>query len=73
MNTQQRKFWVTCPQCRKAFGVEPRFVMKYLERIISQFRQRFNGLAELIESAQGGLAQRTDGTAKKDAAKKRAL
>jgi hypothetical protein len=67
MDREQRKFWVTCPHCRKAFGVEPRFVMKYLERVYRDRKERVSNLSDLLQSAQDDLAKRGE-----DAAKKRA-
>lgn len=34
MSNQQLKFWITCPNCKTAFGVEPRAIPQYLSRVL---------------------------------------
>ena len=34
MPDDQLKFWITCPACRHVFGVEPRAVVQYLNRVL---------------------------------------
>ena len=34
MSNEQLKFWITCPNCKQAFGVEPRYILQYLNRVI---------------------------------------
>jgi hypothetical protein len=34
MSNQQLKFWITCPNCKTAFGVEPRAIPQYLNRVL---------------------------------------
>jgi hypothetical protein len=34
MSNEQLKFWITCPNCKQAFGVEPRSILQYLNRVI---------------------------------------
>lgn len=34
MPNDKLKFWVKCPECKKAFGVFPRAVLQYLNRLI---------------------------------------
>ena len=48
------KFWVTCPlkDCAHKFGVEPRFVMKYLERVAEHFKLEIDEIGELLDATQ---------------------
>ena len=34
MSNEQLKFWITCPDCKKPSGVEPRYILQYLNRVI---------------------------------------
>jgi hypothetical protein len=34
MSNDKLKFWVKCPECRKPFGVFPRLVLQYLNRLV---------------------------------------
>lgn len=34
MSNERLKFWIKCPNCKKSFGVEPRFILQYLNRVI---------------------------------------
>lgn len=34
MSHDQLKFWITCPNCKTAFGVEPRYILQYLNRVL---------------------------------------
>lgn len=55
MPNEQLKFWITCPDCRKPFGVDPRFVLQYLNRVIDA---KMNGEARNEETKRGGERQR---------------
>ncbi len=39
MNSNNLKFWVTCPYCRKKFGTSPELVFKYLDRIMPEMEK----------------------------------
>ena len=34
MSHDPLKFWITCPNCKTAFGVEPRAIVQYLNRVL---------------------------------------
>ena len=34
MSHDQLKFWITCPDCKHVFGVEPRAIVQYLNRVL---------------------------------------
>lgn len=57
MNKELMKFWVTCPKCKQKFGVEPKVVMKYLERVIDQHKHDLGAIEEILELAQSQIDQ----------------
>ena len=52
MRKIQMKFWASCPHCKKKFGVEPKFIVKYLKRVIDNYKDRFKNMHEMLEEAQ---------------------
>ena len=34
MSNDPLKFWMTCPDCKHPFGVEPRAILQYLNRVL---------------------------------------
>lgn len=55
MSNEQLKFWIKCPDCRKPFGVDPRFVLQYLNRVIDA---KMNGESRNEEAKRGGECRR---------------
>lgn len=35
MSNDKLKFWVKCPECQKPFGVHPKAILQYLNRLIA--------------------------------------
>jgi len=58
MNKELLKFWITCPDCKKKFGVEPKLVMKYIGRVIDQHKRKVGTIEEVLESAQAQIEQK---------------
>ena len=52
MRKIQMKFWASCPHCKKKFGVEPKFIIMYLKRVIDNYKDRFKSMHEMLEEAQ---------------------
>lgn len=52
MSNERLKFWVKCPDCTKPFGVEPRFVIKYLARVIEERQKSLDEREASLNSAQ---------------------
>ena len=50
MSNEQLKFWITCPTCKTAFGVEPRAIPPYLNRVLG-------ALAAETPEAEGQTAE----------------
>lgn len=51
-------FFVSCPQCKKKFGVEPKYISMYLSRIIAQYKERFGRISEMLAAAQADIKER---------------
>jgi len=56
-NSQLMRFWITCPDCKRKFGVGPKIVMKYIGRIIDTHKHRIDGIEEVLMSAQAQIEQ----------------
>lgn len=55
MNNAKLMFFVSCPGCKRKFGVEPRFIMMYLTRIVAHYQERFGKISEMLEAAQNDV------------------
>lgn len=60
MNKELMKFWITCPKCKHKFGIEPRIIMKYLERVMDKTGKKIDALADLLESAQAEIEEKKE-------------
>jgi len=36
MTKKNLRFWITCPHCKKSFGVPPDLVLKFLDRLLTE-------------------------------------
>lgn len=45
-------FFVSCPKCKRKFGVEPKYIMMYLARIFENYKTRFKKISEMLTAAQ---------------------
>jgi hypothetical protein len=52
MNKAKLMFFVSCPACKKKFGIEPKYITMYLHRIIANYKERFKRISEMLEAAQ---------------------
>ncbi len=52
-------FFASCPQCKKKFGIEPRYIMLYLARIIKRYKERYGRVSQMLEAAQADIKQGT--------------
>lgn len=58
MNSNNLKFWVTCPYCRKKFGTSPELVFKYLDRIMLEMEKApANWSEKMVETTKQELAK----------------
>ena len=46
MNKELMKFWLTCPFCKKKFGIDYSIVMKYIDRLFSSLGEDIKKKAE---------------------------
>jgi len=58
MEKSKLMFFVSCPECKKKFGVEPKYISMYLARIIAQYKERFGRISEMLAAAQADIKQR---------------
>lgn len=52
MEKAKLMFFVSCPKCKHKFGVEPRYIMMYLSRVIAHYKERFGRISEMLQAAQ---------------------
>ena len=53
MDKEKMKFWITCPKCKRTFGVGVGVVFKYLERILGQHPKPYlEAVEEIAESIE---------------------
>lgn len=52
MNKELLKFWVTCPDCKRKFGVDPFIVLKYVDRLFNELGDRIKERGEQLEKAR---------------------
>ncbi len=60
MNKTKMMFFVSCPSCKRKFGVEPRFIMMYLSRVIARYKERFGRISEMLQAAQEDVRARRE-------------
>jgi len=48
-------FWVSCRKCKHKFGVPPKYVMLYVERIMREYGEKDADVAAALEEAQDGM------------------
>jgi transposase-like protein len=41
MNKEKREVRITCPKCKRTFGVDQKAPVKYLERVLDQYEEYF--------------------------------
>ena len=52
MEKQRLNFFLTCPFCKKKFGVSPETVFKYLDRVFKQLDQELNKVEEKVRKRE---------------------
>jgi hypothetical protein len=67
MNKGKLMFFVSCPKCKRKFGVEPKYIMMYLTRIFENYKTRFKKISEMLTAAQSEIkAQASEKIEKKE-------
>ncbi len=41
MDKEKKKVGITCPKCKRTFGVDQKAPVKYLERVLDQYEEYF--------------------------------
>ncbi len=55
MSNEPLKFWITCPDCKQPFGVEPRAILQYLNRVLdARMGERAEPFARAVPPAPAG-------------------
>lgn len=52
MKQVSKQFFARCPDCKKSFGVAPRFVLQYFRRVLDSHKHRLDLFADVLLSAQ---------------------
>ena len=52
VDEDKMKFWITCPQCKKTFGVDAAVVFKYIDRLLGQFEERFKKIGKDVNKGE---------------------
>jgi hypothetical protein len=50
-------FWVSCPDCKRKFGIEPKYIFKYIDRMIDHEKHRIDGVEDLLTAVQDELGE----------------
>jgi len=58
MDRQRLNFFLTCPSCKRKFGVRPEVVFKYLDRLLEETKKQLNEEKEKVRKreSQGALS-----------------
>jgi len=51
MNKEGAKFWITCPHCKQKFGIDPKIIIKYADRLINRLESKIQERAKEIRDA----------------------
>lgn len=51
-------FFVSCPKCKKKFGIEPKYILLYIKRIVGAFGQKFSGVGAMLSAAQNSIGRK---------------
>lgn len=52
MNQVSKQFFARCPDCKRSFGIEPRFVLQYFRRVLDAHKHRLDLFEDVLLSAQ---------------------
>ena len=52
MDKQRLNFFLTCPFCKKKFGVTPETVFKYLDRVFNDIDQEMKKVEEKVRKRE---------------------
>lgn len=49
MEKQRLNFFLTCPFCKKKFGIRPETVFKYMDRLLDEIEKEFEKTKQDLE------------------------
>jgi len=52
MDKQRLNFFLTCPSCRRKFGVKPEVVFKYVDRLLDETKKQLNERMEKVRERE---------------------
>lgn len=58
MEKSKLMFFVSCPKCKHKYGVEPKYIMMYLSRIIERYKEHYGKISEMLTAAQADIKER---------------
>ncbi|MFH1564277.1 MAG: hypothetical protein ABIC82_00270 [bacterium] len=59
-NPSKLMFFVSCPKCKKKFGIEPKYIFLYIKRIVASFGEKFSGVGDMLSAAQDSIKKRKE-------------
>ena len=57
MNQEKNRFWVTCPFCKKKFGVNSEKVLKHVDRLVNEGARKFANAVQKWQVKKHGESQ----------------
>jgi len=58
MSKEKMKFWITCPSCKRKFGIDKAVVLKYLKRVERPAGEQSEPQTEPAEAPDSPAGQR---------------
>jgi len=52
MDREKMKFWITCPRCKRKFGVDAKVDLNYIDRLLGQFEERFKEMEKDLKKGE---------------------
>lgn len=60
-NIGKLMFFVSCPKCKKKFGIEPKYILLYIKRIVGAFGKQCSGVGDMLSAAQESIKNKKEG------------
>lgn len=64
MTKASKVFFARCPDCKKSFGIEPRFVLQYFKRVLDAHKHRLDLFEDVLLSAQEDVMKERESAAR---------